>query len=739
LYASFAGKAVIMKHFFFFLAVCFSFVSVWAQPTFLPPGEDHRLKLPALHTNEKIVIDGLLNEKDWKTAMVTSNFIVCVPDQGKTPLAATEVRVLYDSVNLYIGAVCHYKGGKRRLMVQDMRRDFTYGDNEWFNVMLEPFGQLSMPVASFSVTPWSTQADMTYYQGGVVDYDWDGLWQAHCTIGDSVWVAEIAIPFATLRYPPGSGVWRINFTRNIRVAGETSSWAPWPMAYDASHMEYAGVLTGIRPPQPRGNILIEPYGLMETTGSEGARSTKPEAGGELKWVAHTSTSLEATVNTDFAQTNVDQQVINLGRSSVFFPEKRQFFKENANLFSLGEDAMIQPFFSRQIGLSDSGAVLPITGGLRLIHQDSSASAGLLFMRQGGDTVDAPAWFGIVRYRRDLGHGVQLGAMSVNRYNEAALGRASSWNPVAALDGFWQMKQTMFLRGMFSGSADSRAREKGSAGLMEYNYADNRFFAVVLAAYSSKGYSAQTGYLERTDFLHLNPNWAMWLTPHWLPHFATFFIQQVSGNYYQTASTGQFQEGSFTFSPIGFQFRDLSQISVTLTTSWQNLDSVFAPVPDITLGAGRYRYTRYELDANTNQSAAYSLQAKISTGGYYNGRLNSWFVSFRAAPIPHVSLVLNYTRNDFNGAGCTGGHVTDYLFAPELRLALNPRLQLYSYYQYNTAANTGSLNFRVSWEYRPLSFVYFVWNGIRDIQPVQPPLVSANQRSGILKVSYVRQL
>ncbi|GGA84652.1 carbohydrate binding family 9 domain-containing protein [Puia dinghuensis] len=722
----------------FLIALCFV-GSALAQPTFLPPAEDRRLKLPAIYTTEKIVLDGHLDEKAWKASSVTSPFITCFPDQGKAPTAATEVRVLYDSVNLYIGAICHFTGGKRRLLVQDMRRDFSNFENEGFNVMLEPFGQLSMPVAAFCVTPFGTQADMMFYQGGIIDYDWDGLWRAHCVIGDSTWTAEIAIPFATLRYPAGSSAWRINFSRNIRTVGELSGWSPWPIAYDASHMEYAGLLTGIKPPQPQTNIRFEPYALLKTTGSGGSQTVGQAAGGELKWAVRTNTSLEATINTDFAQVDVDQQVINLTRSTVFFPEKRQFFKENANLFALGQDAMIQPFFSRQIGLSDSGAVLPITGGLRLVHQDAATSAGFLLMRQGGDTTNVPAWFGIARWRRDLGHGVQLGAMSVNRYNEAAPGQASSWNPVGVLDGFWRMKQTMFLRGMVSGSADNHTRDKGSAGLMEYNYADNRFYADLLGAYASKGYSTQTGYLERTDFIHLQPNVEMFLTPHWLPHNATFFYQQVIGNLFKTASTGQFQEASLAISPVGFLFRDLSSINATITTSWENLDSIFSPVTDLTIGPGRYRYTRYELDGSTNQGAHYSLQARISTGGYYNGRLNSWFVSLRAAPIPHIALVMNYTRNDFKGVGETKGRVTDYLLAPELRVAWNPRLQLSSYYQYNTAGNTGSLHLRFSWEYRPLSFVYFVWNDVRDIQPVKPPSAPTNQQAGIIKLSYIRQL
>jgi hypothetical protein len=728
-----------MKHVFLSLPSCLFWASVVAQSTFGPPVEGHRLKLEARHTSSKIVIDGVLDEPDWKIAPRTSPFLTCWPYQGKTPKSATEVRVLYDSVNVYIGVICHFKGGKHRLLVQDMRRDFTGADNELLKVVIEPFGRLSMPVQGFAVTPFGTQADMIFYQGGIVDYDWDAVWRARCIIGDSTWIAEIAIPFTTLRYPPGVNAWRINFSRTIRSTGEWSGWSPWPLAYDASYMEYAGLLTGIKPPLPKTDIHIEPYALLKTTGNGPIHCIQPEAGGELKWAIQTNTSLEATLNTDFAQVDADQQVINLGRSSVFFPEKRQFFKENANLFSPGQDAMVQPFFSRQIGLSDSGAVLPITGGLRLIHQDSIASGGLLLMRQGGDATDPPAWFTIARYRRELGHGFQLGIMSVNRYNEAAPGQASSWNPVEVLDGFWRMKETMFFRGMFSGSSDSRTRQKGSAGLMEYNFANNHFFGDLLAAYASKGYSAQTGYLERQDFIHIEPNVQLSLTPHWLPPHATFFSPQVTGNYYQAASTGKFQEASLSLWPVNFLFKDLSQVSLSMTTAWQNLDSAFAPVPNITIGPGRYCYTRYELDASTNQGAHFSMQTKISTGGYYNGWLNSWYVSFRAAPIPHIALVLSYTRNDFAHTGCLKGRATDYLFAPELRLAWNPRIQVSSFYQYNTAANTGSLNVRFSWEYRPLSFIYFVWNDTRDIEPVKLPTLSANQRTGILKVSYIRQL
>ena len=718
-----------MKWIFSLITILLMGHDALAQAIFLPPSDDRRLRLPTQYTAQKILVDGRLDEAAWKTCSVAGDFTVSFPDQGKRPAYSTEVRVLYDSVNLYIGAICHYPGGKRQLQVQDMRRDFVT-DNEMFDVLLEPFGDLSMPVLSFCVTPFGTQADIMCYQGGVVDADWDAVWRARCTIRDSVWTAEIAIPFSTLRYPAGSKAWHINFCRNERTTGEVSGWSPWPVAYDASHIEYAGLLTGIRPPQPKTNIRMEPYALVKNTG--------PTAGGEVKWALNTNTSLEGTVNTDFAQVDVDQQVINLTRSTVFFPEKRQFFKENANLFSVGQDGVLQPFFSRQIGLNDSGTAIPITGGLRLIHQSAAASAGFLMMRQGADSMDNPAWFNVARYRLNVGGGSQIGAMSVIRYNEPARGQPATWNPVGVVDGYWRIKQSMYLRGMVSGSTDNYAHTRGTAGMGEYNYSDNLVFADLLETYVSKGYSAQTGYMERTDFINTQPFFQVFLKPHWLPHCITYYDPQVIADIFHTSSTGQFQEASLSVSPLQLIFRDQAQIAAIVTTAWQNLDSVFAPVPEVTMNPGKYRYTRYELDASTNQAAHYSLQAKISTGGYYNGRLNSYFVALRVAPIPYISVLLNYTRNDFTGTGFAKTNATDHLLAPEVRLAWNPRIQLTAFYQYNTSSNLGALNLRFSWEYKPLSFVYFVFNSNRDIQPV-PKVASLDEQSGILKISYIRQL
>jgi len=704
----------------------------FAQAIFSPPPNDKRLRIPITYTREKIRPDGHLSEAAWLQCPVASHFTITYPDQGGAPSAETEVRVLYDSVNLYIGAVCHFHGSKKNLQVQDLRRDFGYG-NELFCVMIEPFRDPRVPVTGLYVSPYGNISDVLCYLDGTYDYNWDALWQADASISDSTWTAELAIPFSSIRYRPDDTAWSINFSRNIRIEGQSSTWSPVPFAYTPSHMEYAGLLTGIHSPKPGMNLRIEPYVLAKAPGPG-----QLQGGGEIKWAVNTNTLVEGTVNTDFAQADVDQQVVNLTRSSVFFPEKRQFFKENANLFALGQDGIMQPFFSRRIGLNDAGTPVPLNGGIRMIHQSAKEAGGLLLMRQKADSVDNPAWFGVLRYKRNLGTGFQLGGMGVWRYDEPVIKAPGSLNTVGAVDAFWKISQPLFVRSMYSLSANSASGERGGASVTEVQYNDNLLAADLVETYVSGSYHAKTGYQARTDFINTLPSLQLFIKDKRLPHHIAFFNPQINASIFHQASSGILQEATVNLIPAGFIFRDLGQLNITLTKSWENLSEPFSPVSIIRIAAGKYYYSRYELYYLSNQSAHYSMEARISTGGYYDGRLNSYYISLRAAPDPHFSLLMSYTRNDFQSVGAAGATATTHLLAPQLRLAFNPKILLSAFYQYNTAASTGAFNGRFSWEYRPLSFVCLVYN---DTQDIHSPLHARvpGQQSAILKISYIRQL
>jgi len=755
----------------FILLILYSLGHVVAQNTFPPLPYAQKPRIQAQRAQHQVVLDGVLDEEDWRLCQQAGQFLVCYPEQMKKPAFDTRVMVLYDSVNLYFGAICYYSGRKRSLQVQNMKRDFGFSTNELLSIFIEPFQNSRMPLPGFYVSPYGTQTDIMYYYGVAYDYNWDAVWNARTSIGDSAWTAEIAIPWSSLRYPRDSTIWSINFDRNIRDKGEYTSWSPWPLAYDPSHMAYGGLLTGIHPPHQDMNLRLQPYALVKTSRGDGqASSTRPAVGGEVKWALGANTVADVTVNTDFAQADVDKQVVNLTRSSVFFPEKRQFFKENANLFSVGEDNMLQPFFTRRIGLNGAGSPLTIDGGLRLIHQSDKQSAGLLLMRQEGDSTARPAWFNVLRYKRQVGKW-QLGAMNVMRMEEgdgkvAGGAGAGDWNAVTSLDAYVRLSEAFYVRQMVSASMDKGLPVRGVASVTEVNYATNTVYASLFVTAAGKGYTAKAGFMERQDFIHTQPELQLFLRPGslpgrlfaWLPAGVAFYNPIVMADIYHQTSTGVLQEMSSSVSPVGFLTRTGGEYRVNMLYAYENIGDVFHPVNGVAIAPGKYQFLRWELYGKTNQAAPYSLEARVSTGRYYNIWLNSYYAALRVVPIPHVAFGLGFTESHFSGVRETSGGTgtgTDpgsgaggpgsgdgarattkntFLVAPELRLAWNARLQLSSFYQYNTDANMGALNVRLSWEYRPLSFVYLVVNSNSHLRGV-----AERQEMGILKVSYIRQL
>lgn len=711
---------------------------LFAQQVFKALPEAQRPHLKAAFTKDEMKIDGIANETAWNKCSVATHFVVAYPKQGSKASYDTEVRILYDQNNIYIFARCDFPPGKKDIQVQDMRRDFSFSDNELFEVLIEPFKDPRLPVMTFCATPYGTQMDIMHYADGSYDYKWDAVWQAASQIQEHSWTTEIAIPFSTLRYPANSGEWSMNFVRNIRHLGEQNGWSAWPMAFNESRMEYSGIVTGLQPPKAKVNMRFEPYVLAHSTNANVTNGNgKPTVGGEIKYTMGTNTLLEGTINTDFAQADVDKQVINLTRSSIFFPENRQFFLENASLFSVGQNGIIQPFFSRRIGLSDAGVPLGINGGIRLVHQDPHQSAGLLIMRQSGDSTENGAWFGVARYKTNLTSRLQLGGMAILRQNTAGFGQSAYLNSVGVIDAFWRAGPSLFVRGMGSLSNNSMTRKNGTAAFSEFNYATNNINFDWFETISSKNYEAQTGYTARTDFINTQTNMGYLLHKNWFPKGVAFFNPQLTADIYHQASIGNFQEANVTFIPLNFIFNNLGQIQFNITSSWEHLRNDFSPVRDISIVAGKYQFNRYQIYGWTNTAAPFGTEGGVAIGGYYNGKLNDYYISFRATPIPKISLVFRYTRDEFREVGLSKADVTTHLLAPELRVAANPKLLFSAFYQYNTDAQNGSLNTRFSWEYKPLSFIYLVLNTTNnyDRKPFELPV----QRSGILKITYIRQL
>src|SRR5882762_9979121 len=348
-----------------------------------------------------VKIDGMEDDVAWKESEVASDFYMVLPMDTSFAQVRTDVRMSYDDHNLYILATCyHLLPG--RFMVESLRRDFSFVKNDNFLLFMDPFEDQTNGF-SFVANAAGAQWDGIMYEGGTVDLSWDNKWKSEVKNYDDRYVFEAAIPFKSIRYKKGITEWGINFSRNDLKTTEKSSWAPVPRQFPTASLAYTGTLVWDQPPpETVTNLSVIPYTLGRVSKDiENAKPTEylANVGADAKIAVTSSLNLDLTVNPDFSQVDVDRQVIDLSRYELFYPEKRQFFLENADhLNNLGYPN-IRPFFSRRIGLGT-----PIEFGARLSGKlDANWRIGLLDMQTGKvDSLGLPEQnFSVIAIQRKI--------------------------------------------------------------------------------------------------------------------------------------------------------------------------------------------------------------------------------------------------------------------------------------------------------------------------------------------------
>ena len=712
---------------------------VAAQTATVPiPTDSMRRHVTARRTTGPIVLDGRLDEADWRTAPVAGDFVTSRPDYLPSAPFPSEVRVLFDGVHLYVGVVNRDSAARRRLRLQDLRRDFEPPENDVFGLTLGPLGD-RRTVFQLQTTPLGSQGDVQAFDGGdSFNFSWDALWRVRTTLTDSLWTAEFAIPWRSLRYRGDGGPWDVNFVRNNRKLLTWTSWMPYPRQFSSWRLTYGGVLDSLVPPPPGTNVRVRPYvlGNAQRDLAPGAfRGTTGDVGGEVIWAPTTNSVVEATVNTDFAQADVDRQVVNLTRFGVFFPERRQFFLENSDVLTAGGLSgryVVQPFFTRRIGLADDGTLLPIVGGLRYAYRSGRTSAGALAMRQGSGAGAPAATFAVARGSTFFGRSTRIGATAALRDAEAVGPLAASRNLVMAVDGLTRIGETFQASGMLSSS--TAGDSTGIAATYAVAYSSPRVTSSVSGALVTAAYTPQTGFVSRPNVFFTSPFVSYTAQPRWRPKSLVWIRPAANANIFLDPRTSRLQEGSLT---LNTEF--LRSTGATWTpfveANWQRPTVLLPLLPGVTIAPGTLDYLRYGVDLKSDQSATLAGQVVLADGGFFDGRLRGAVVNGRWSPSPYVALRLNYEVNDIRGLGTRDTSLVTHLAGPELRVFANPRIQWSAFYQYNTVAERGTLNARFSWEFLPLSFLYVVYNDRQAI--LGGPTLPA--RSLIVKLSWLQQL
>ena len=439
--------------FFWIILSTILFISspVFSQSNILP----EQLPRPVINSsklNTKPILDGNISDDPaWRGAEAATDFTQIQPNEGTAASQKTEVYLGYTDTAIYIGLIA-YDENPAGIIVADSRRDSKLDDTDSFQVVID--GLLDRQNGFvFGTNPAGIEYDGQVTKeggsgsgqfssgGGAFNLEWNGSWNVISKITDFGWTAEMEIPFSTLRYGKGKDqVWGVNFQRNIRRNNEISFWAPLSRQRKIHRVSAAGTVKGIIAPSQK-NLQVTPYFLGSTTsgGELTSSDTSQDVGVDVKYSITPSLTLDATLNTDFAQVEVDEQVVNLDRFSIFLPEKRPFFLENAGQFSVGNAREAELFFSRRIGMS-AGNQVPINGGVRLSGKVSDkTNIGFLHMDVDGVNGVAPGnKFTVARINQEFKNRSSLGALIVDRQGDGTITGSSSTdqNQTYAIDGQW---------------------------------------------------------------------------------------------------------------------------------------------------------------------------------------------------------------------------------------------------------------------------------------------------------------
>src|SRR5438876_1366565 len=420
--------------------------------------EQARKRIRAQRIDMPPVLDGLVSEPVWQEIEPANGFIQQEPNEGSVATEKTEVRFGYDNRNMYIGIIC-FDSQPENIVVSQNRRDGSLTDTDSIQILLDTFHDRQNAFI-FGTSPTGIEYDGqvskagqgdsgTFGQGGgqgggtgqggaqragaaAFNGNWDGVWSVRSQITARGWEAEMVIPFRTLRYIPGTDrVWGLQIMRNLRRHNEQSFWTPISRAFDLLQVDVAGELEGLDLQMHRSLQLV-PYLLggldQDYTRSRDQSKLTRNAGLDVKYGLTPSLTLDATFNTDFAQVEVDEQQINLTRFDLFFPEKRPFFLENAGIFDFGAASETEIFFSRRIGIDESGVEIPIDAGVRLSGHAGRYELGFLSMKTREVRGVAPAnEFAVARVKRELPNRSSVGLIAVNRQSLTHFDRKRPFN------------------------------------------------------------------------------------------------------------------------------------------------------------------------------------------------------------------------------------------------------------------------------------------------------------------------
>ncbi|MFT5351593.1 MAG: hypothetical protein ACI9MF_002416 [Gammaproteobacteria bacterium] len=700
---------------------------------------ESRPSMSAVRIQAAPMLDGVISgDLAWSDVPASGGFIQSTPDEGQPASQRTEIRVAFTDDTLYIGIIC-FDDDPSAIVVSDSRRDANLRQSDSLTLILDTFADGQNGFV-FGTNPSGLQFDGQMSResttrfgnsgnGAGFNVNWDGVWEVKTRTDDSGWSAEFALPFKTLRYAKEDlQSWGLNVQRNIRRRNEIAYWSPLERQFDLYRLFDAGRLLNVEAPS-QTNLQFIPYLLQsfEEVGNSGTLSDF-EAGFDIKYGLTQSLTLDLTYNTDFAQVEVDEAQVNLGRFNLFFPEKRPFFLENAGQFSVGDGSNIELFFSRRIGISDDGEVIPINYGTRISGKVDRTNVGLLYMQTDDFGSIGADNFLVARVNQELDGRSSIGAMYVTRESTGPLSEPNDENQTFGLDGRWGVGEYGLVSG-FVAETDTPGLEGNNRAFSvkgEYINADWNMFLSWTEV--EENFNPEVGFLRRSSYR--SPS-AFVLRSIRLKE-NRFGIHEVKPHirYTNFEDFNDFRESSILHFHTPLEWKNGAEFAPAINFTTEGLLEPFEISTGVFVPAGTYDNTEFQFGAFTNQGATFSVSLSGTIGGFYNGDRVSLAPGIRWRHGENFTTQFSWSRNDVD---LPTGKFTTNLGRVRLSYTLSEKSSLQALFQYNNVDEVWSTNLRYSWLRTANTGLFVVYNeskGFGSFTGEQP------NRSILIKYSHM---
>jgi hypothetical protein len=707
----------------YFIALVLAFsgtVCVSAQPV-----------VPAVRTVKAPLVNGLLDDEVWHLAQPITEFYQREPDQGKPVSEKTEVYILYDDDHLYFGFRCYDEPAK--ITAKEMARDISLGNDDRVQVIIDTHGD-RRTAYWFQIGPRGSIGDAIVSDNGAyLNKEWDGLWTGKARILEYGWEAEIAIPFKTIGFDRANPQWGLKLIRNIIRKLEASYWPEANINTHRFQVSDAGILDGIEGITQGVGLDISPYlagGIDTRRGIE--NDTRFTGGVDFFYQITPGLKSSLTINTDFAETEVDDRQINLTRFNIHFPEKRDFFLDGANYFQFGIETeqegpvarRIIPFFSRRIGLDDNGASIPINYGGKLTGQFNNWNFGLLHIND--DRGDDNKSFSVARISHNILKQSSVGV--IGTYGNA-LGGVD--NMLAGADlklassTFAGNKNISFL---FFGLKSSSEEVKGRDGSWGTQFIYPNDLLKLRLGYHEIGrnFNAGVGFVPRTGIretygeVMVGPRPGKW-----------GILQALTGISFDriVSDINVLESQDIQLTPLKIRFISGEEIAFNINRQHENISRNFNIFRDIVIPTDSYSWWRRGVRMKTKGSRALWAESTLQWGDFYDGSKRD--VMLGANWKVAVPLFLG-ARWQSSEVSLPQGNFTANIYQTSLNFLVSPEITLNNYIQYDNASELLGWQSRFQWIVKPGNEIILVWTSRYSNSPDKWQLQESSAR---IKLKY----